>query len=720
MSPAASPSRVSEPMFAEEVDQGPIRIHMPPPRSATITEPQPPAPSGIKPFAYLKYRWVTVVFLGGLLASILSVTAWKLIPSKFTTSSMVRVFSDNPVMYAQENAQARNDFATYIKTQANLIRSHFVLTAALRDPVVAALPMLREQADPVRFLEEELKIETQEGSEIIKISLSGEDPRACAMIVNAIQDAFFREVVDSEITRKKSRLKQLEDNISRSQSEVKEKYGQFKVADVDTPETDAGNLLSASMAMDQLMRLEENQAKLESDLKSWENEQESLEKRLKNLDDEVPPLPPGFLQSVDNDPKMQTLAKKIETQTKQADYFTQLSGDAKAPSVVELRRSISEAKKQREQFRQERMDEYQRSQLPMIEKKLKLDLEHAKSVVLHLTNQKEKLDESLEKYAKTVSQNGPGEVLPNFMKADLKKRSQLIVDMYDKANLLRLEVNAPPRVQDVQRAAVPLKKEMKKQLFGTILAGLMGFGMVGLGIVLYESRVRRVLALADVEKNVLGPIVGVLPACDVSVNTLALAEAIEKTRSQLTQQFGRPGGKIVSVTSAIAEESKGFLAGQLAESFARIGSRTLLMDFDLRAPSLHQAYGVGNERGLCEVMLGQVEFKDVVQGLPNGMMFVPAGNWSSNVRLGLTLDRLEAFLNWLRPQFDYVILNAHPLLSVAETYLLCRSSDGVLLSVQRLESRMPLVARAHEKLASAAPEAFGVVFQGANAEECLQ
>ena len=720
----AMPSRVSEPPLSDGSEPGPIRIFTPPPRSMTFAEPQAPMPSGIKPFAYIKYRWVMVLFLGGFLACIFAAVAWKLIPSKYTTYSMVRVFSTDPVVHSKEDVRERNDFATYIKTQAAMIRSHFVLTAALRDPSVAGLPMLREQADPIRFLEEELKIEFTEGSEIIKISLSGDDPRACAMIVNSIQEAFFREVVDEEIKRKKARLRQLEDENSKMQEEVKQKYKQNEAATILSPETEAFPGLSGQIAANQLVRLEENLAKLEGDIQSWESAQADLEKKLKNVPDEVPAAPPGYAQSLDNDPNMQTLAKKIEQKSSKLDYLVKLSGNPNLPAVVEFKQQIVEHEEEREKFRNERVAEYQKAQLPLVEKKLKSDLERSKTAIVQLTSQKEKLIASVEKYQKTLMHNGLlGDLPIDFKKVDVRERAKIITEMLDKANLLRLEVNAPPRVQDFQRAAVPLKKEMKKQLLGTIVAGLMGFGLIGFGVVVYESRIRRAMSLADVQKAVLGPMVGVLPHLEKGSNALtsleAIGEAIEKARTHLLQQFSRSGGKIIAVTSALTEEGKGFLAEQLAVSFARSGSRTLLVDFDLRTPSLHRALGVSNERGLCEVMLGKAEFLEAVQILPNGTMFIPAGKWCNEIRLGLTPERIEALLQWLRPQFDFAILNTHALLSVAETFLICRNVDGVLLSVERLESRLPLVARAHEKLAAVAPEGFGIVFQGASAEECL-
>ena len=140
---------LTESPLTEEVDRGSIRIHTPSLRPMTIAEPLPGS-GGAKPLACLKYRWVTVVFLGGLLACVLALTAWSLIPAKYTTNSLVRVFSDNPVLH-KEDLQGRSDFNIYLKSQAAMIKSHFVLNAALRNPSIASLQMLREQADPVHI-----------------------------------------------------------------------------------------------------------------------------------------------------------------------------------------------------------------------------------------------------------------------------------------------------------------------------------------------------------------------------------------------------------------------------------------------------------------------------------------------------------------------------------------------------------------------------------------
>jgi capsular exopolysaccharide synthesis family protein len=202
---------------------------------------------------------------------------------------------------------------------------------------------------------------------------------------------------------------------------------------------------------------------------------------------------------------------------------------------------------------------------------------------------------------------------------------------------------------------------------------------------------------------------------------LALAEeAIEKTRANLVQQFSRPGGKVVLVTSPLLDEGRTFLARELALSFARAGAQTLLADFDLRNPSLHETFEVPNEVGFCELLTGEADLPTAARILPFGIALLPAGQWSDVVRQYLSADRLATVLGELRARFDVVVVNAHPVLAVAETSLAGRAADAVVLTCEKYESRLPLVARAQEKIAALTPEAFGVVVLGASREECLQ
>jgi capsular exopolysaccharide synthesis family protein len=720
MTPAVLQPRIPD---AIPIEVDPPRIYNLPPRPMEV----PPAEGGgtnLKPISYLRYRWATVVFLGGLLASVFAFTAYSFIPAKYTTYSIIRVSPQDPRIYYNEDPHGRGDFASYMKTQAGVLRSHFVLTAALRDPEVAALPMLKAQDDPVRYLEEELQIETADGSELIKPKLSGDDARAIALIVNAIHDAFFSEVVEAERKRKQIRLKQIEDGITQMQQDLEKK----QPPPAKGPDQPAESLpgVGPSLAASQVARLREKLDAAEVRQKQLEDEKRRLIGKRDHPESALPPVPAGFVASLEGDPGIAAINRQVALWQKQLKYLADLSGDKDNPAVKELNKKIDEAAQDRERVRKERIEEFQKSQLQEVVRKLEADEEKINVELASLKIMQEQTRGEMKEYEAKLSKILPDVEGPkDFNKVDTRNRSEIISGMMEKANLLRLELSAPTRVQSLQKAAVPMKRDIKKQLMGTVAAGLIGFLLVGLGVVGYEARVRRTMSVADVQKATLGPILGAIPAIRTATGEptpeMALAEeAIEKTRANLMQQFARPGGKVVMITSALMDEGRTFLARELSLSFARAGGQTLLVDFDLRMPMLHEMFEADNDVGVCELLTGEADVPTAAKILPCGISLLSAGKWSDVVRQYLSPTCISEMLGELRARFDFVIVNAHPILSVAETSLAGRAADAVLLTVEKYESRLPLVSRAQEKIAALTPEAFGVVVLGASRDECLQ
>ncbi|HEX3152700.1 MAG TPA: hypothetical protein VHR66_31800 [Gemmataceae bacterium] len=701
------------------VEVDPPRVYAVPPRP-----PEGDSGPGLKPLEYLRYRWVTVAFLGTLVASVLAFTAYSLIPAKYTTYAIIRVAPQDPRIYYNEDPHGRSDFGSYLKTQAGFLHSHHVLVAALRDPEVAALPMLREQVDPVRFLEEELIIDFNDGSELIKPKLSGDDPRAITMIVNAVYDAFFSEVVEGERKQKQLRLKQIEDNVTAMQQELEKKLPPPAKKDDQPAESLPG--VGPSLAASQVARLREKLDNAEVRQKQLEDEKRRILYRRAHPESEQVPVPPGFVAQLEGDPAIVAINRQVALWQRQIAHLLELDSNRDNPGVKDLERKIADAAKDREQVRKERVAEFQKSQTEETIRRSHADEEKIDVEIAGLKIVQDKTHAEMKEYEAKLAKILPEVDGPkDFGKVDNKSRSEIISGMMEKANLLRLELAAPTRAQRWQKAAVPMKREIRKQLLGTIAAGLIGFVLVGLGVVAYESRIRRVISVADVQKATLGPILGAIPpvytATGQPTQDLALAEeAIEKTRAALMQQFGRPGGKVIVVTSALQDEGRAFMARELALSFARAGGQTLLADFDLRHPTMHEPFDVPNEVGFCELLTGETDLPTAARILPHGIAMVSAGQWADVVRQYLSADRVASVLSELRARFDFVIVCAHPILSVAETSLASRAADGVVLTVEKYESRLPLVSRAQEKIAALAPEAFGVVVLNASHDECLQ
>ncbi len=119
------------------------------------------------------------------------------------------------------------------------------------------------------------------------------------------------------------------------------------------------------------------------------------------------------------------------------------------------------------------------------------------------------------------------------------------------------------------------------------------------------------------------------------------------------------------------------------------------------------------------MLRGEQDLASVVKVSDEGLMMMPAGKWTPAVRIALQVDRLSALLQELQQHCDNILIHTHPILNVAETSLISQFADAVLLCVEKYESRLPMVTRAHEKIAALSPESMGIVFVGAGEEECL-
>jgi Mrp family chromosome partitioning ATPase len=288
-----------------------------------------------------------------------------------------------------------------------------------------------------------------------------------------------------------------------------------------------------------------------------------------------------------------------------------------------------------------------------------------------------------------------------------------------------LERSAPARVREVQKGSTPTQKDTKKQIIGTIAAGLLGFVVIALGVVGYETVAKRVSSLGDLKSTSPAPVVGIIPCLPGEANgrdpakRAAANEAIDKLRAYVAQSWLSRGATCVTVTSPLGDEGKAFTSFGLASSLAQAGYKTLLVDFDLRDPIMHTYAGVANDIGMCEVLRSEADARRAVVALPNGLDLLPAGRWSDEARQAAVGGRLDALLARLKSPYDCVILHAHALLTVAEAVEVARQCEVVLVCALYRETKLPLLRKATDRVATMEIPYSGVVYVGATNSESL-
>jgi protein-tyrosine kinase len=162
------------------------------------------------------------------------------------------------------------------------------------------------------------------------------------------------------------------------------------------------------------------------------------------------------------------------------------------------------------------------------------------------------------------------------------------------------------------------------------------------------------------------------------------AEQFRTLRSRLYSLRGAPPLHTLLVTSTLPAEGKTFVAANLAQAIVRQpGRRALLIDADLRASRLHLPLGAPAAPGLADYLREEADEFSIMQSDTQGNLFlIPAGKPVSNPAELLANTRLKGLLDRLTPLFDWIILDAPPVLPVADASVLAELCDGVIFVVR--------------------------------------
>lgn len=173
-------------------------------------------------------------------------------------------------------------------------------------------------------------------------------------------------------------------------------------------------------------------------------------------------------------------------------------------------------------------------------------------------------------------------------------------------------------------------------------------------------------------------------------------EQFRSLRSRIYQARYEAPLKTILISSGMPSEGKTFIAANLAINLARNSvNNILLIDGDLRRPSLHSVLGAPNAPGLSEYLAGTAELKDVLQrdstpravepsseGSISNLTFIPSGKCGDNSSELVANHRIEELVATLAPHFDWIVIDSPPVLAVTDAVELAHAADAVLLIVR--------------------------------------
>jgi protein-tyrosine kinase len=177
------------------------------------------------------------------------------------------------------------------------------------------------------------------------------------------------------------------------------------------------------------------------------------------------------------------------------------------------------------------------------------------------------------------------------------------------------------------------------------------------------------------------------------------AEEFRSLRSRLYRVRKQQHLKTILVASALPSEGRSFVAANLAQVLAlQAGCRVLLIDGDLRHPTLHSAFGTSAEPGFSDYLLQEAEEFGIMQrGRAESLFLIPAGRSVQGQTELVANGRFQSLIDQLKPLFDWIIVDSPAAIPITDACLLANCCDGVLLVVRSHSTPFDVVQKARER-----------------------
>ncbi|MBI5774351.1 MAG: polysaccharide biosynthesis tyrosine autokinase [Verrucomicrobia bacterium] len=275
-------------------------------------------------------------------------------------------------------------------------------------------------------------------------------------------------------------------------------------------------------------------------------------------------------------------------------------------------------------------------------------------------------------------------------------------------------------IMDVTDAAKEALKPVRPNIPLNIALGVVVGLMLGIGLAFFiEYLDTSVKTIDDIERALQAPVIGVVPQ---NVGVLIEegvesphAEAYRVLRTNVLFSRKDQSRNAITVVSGGAGEGKSTTVLNLATVFAQNGQRVLLVDSDLRRPSLHKRLGLSNSTGLTSFLLGQKKLEEVIQTTAQaGLDFLPSGKLPSSSLGILNSPQMRDFVKDIKRRYDIVFFDAPPILGVSDASVLVSEMDFTILVVQYRKYPQALTARAKQMIDKVGGTLLGVVLNNIN------
>lgn len=642
----------------------------------------------------------TVILAVFLLVTITTTVVTFMLPKSYASTVRIKVEKDAPDVGGLDAHRPSSGFDPYwMQTEFETIQSKSIL-----HKVITNLHLNKKWADKYQaegelrtdqtyqILKGQIDVQQARNTSLIEITAYSEDNDEAAVIANAIADVYRDARIDSRRFATERGIKTLEEEwekqdklVRDKQTEVDEMKARLGISDVEAVQGYSGTTVEPeTLRKLEGLRIEEQAAyasikTLYNDLK--EMTRPELKKAV------VVASPDASLQEL-----MQRLA---ETEQKLASLGEIYSTEH--PEITSLRKMFGQINIQIN------------DRLDGILAGLKAKTAQAKARLDELTTEV--------KNAKQIDIKAAIDRRPySQAKRDLESL-QLVRERLTLRIIQEKVDGAIPRVGivdiiDKAEASLRAVRPNKKVIIPVaIVIGLA----IGVGLAFFiEYLDTSVKTIDDVERALQAPVLGVIPQ---NVGSLLdegpdspHAEAYRVLRTNILFSQKDPKFNTITIVSGGAGEGKSTTTFNLASIFAQSGQRVLIVDSDLRRPSLHKMLKVSNSVGLTNYLLKQNSLEEVIQTTPMATLdFMPSGKLPSSSMGVLSSAQMKELIQDLKRRYDWVFFDSPPIMGVSDASILASEVDMVLQVIQYRRYPQPMTIRAKQMIEKVGGNLLGIV-----------
>lgn len=192
----------------------------------------------------------------------------------------------------------------------------------------------------------------------------------------------------------------------------------------------------------------------------------------------------------------------------------------------------------------------------------------------------------------------------------------------------------------------------------------------------------------------------------------AIQEAYKTLRTNIIFSTPNTGCRTIVVTSSMQGEAKSTTATNLSIAFGQNGDKILLIDCDLRLPTVAKKLQLNETPGLTDVIVGEADLYTAIRNVSNGFDVLPAGTIPPNPTELLGSDKMAALLQELQSKYEYIILDTPPVCTVADAAILSKDASGVILVVKQDVATRDGIEDALQNLELAGAKILGFLMSG--------